>query len=171
MVIIRNKPLVSENLRRTRYMSGPLVKSMILSNDPADPVKRTTATIVRPPLVSIFQVHGPASRYCSFERTKVTWPLPCGPPSGLYKGGMTLLFGSNGEGRGALPRVALDANLGSPPSFGSSTSGSSTSARNRAHVLLLPDSTVPHTVTHEVFVCEASIPAIGKNMEQELDKI
>ena len=169
MVIARNKPLEVWYLPRARYMPGPLVKSMILSNDPADPVKRTTATIVRPPLVSIFQVHGPASRYCSFERSKVTWPLPCGPPSGLYTGGITLLFGSNGEGRGALPRVALDANLGSPPSFGSSTSGSSTSARNRAHVL--SDSTVPHTVTHEVFVCEASIPAIGKHIKQELDKI
>ncbi len=36
------------------------------------PVKRTTATIVRPPLVAIFKVRDPASRYCDLARSKVT---------------------------------------------------------------------------------------------------
>jgi hypothetical protein len=50
--------------------------SMILSWYPGFPVKRTTATIVRPPFVAIFKVRGPASRYCDWARLKVTWPLP-----------------------------------------------------------------------------------------------
>jgi hypothetical protein len=49
---------------------------MIFSESPTVPVKRTTATIVRPPFVAIFKVRGPASRYCDWERTKETWPFP-----------------------------------------------------------------------------------------------
>jgi hypothetical protein len=38
-------------------------------------------------------------------RMKVTWPLPCGPPEGLYTGRML-------DPTGALPRVDTDANEG-----------------------------------------------------------
>jgi hypothetical protein len=69
------------------------------------PVKRTTATIVRPPLVAIFKVRAPASRYCELARSKVTWPLPCGPPDALYTGRMA-------DPTGALARVDTDANEG-----------------------------------------------------------
>ena len=78
---------------------------MILSADPAVPVKRTTATIVRPPFVAIFKVRAPASRYCDLVRSKVTWPLPCGPPDASYTGRMA-------DPTGALSRVDTDANEG-----------------------------------------------------------
>jgi hypothetical protein len=78
---------------------------MILSKVPGSPVKRTTATIVRPPFVAIFKVRGPASRYCDLVRSKVTWPLPCGPPSALYTG-------RTADPTGALARVDTDENEG-----------------------------------------------------------
>jgi hypothetical protein len=68
-------------------------------------VKRTTATIVRPPFVAIFKVRAPASRYCDWARSKVTWPWPCGPPDALYMGRMV-------DPTGALSRVDMDANEG-----------------------------------------------------------
>ena len=68
-------------------------------------MKRTTATTDRPPLVAIFKERGPASRYCDLARSKVTWPLPCGPPVGLYAGRIT-------DPMGTLPRVDTDANEG-----------------------------------------------------------
>jgi hypothetical protein len=46
--------------------------SKILSQLPMDPVNRTTATIVKPPLVAIFKVRVPASRYCDIVRSKLT---------------------------------------------------------------------------------------------------
>jgi hypothetical protein len=69
------------------------------------PVKRTTATIVRPPLVAIFNERDPASRYCDWAWSKVTWPFPCGPPDTLYTGRMP-------DPSGALARVHTDANEG-----------------------------------------------------------
>ena len=80
-------------------------KSMNISPVPTVPVKRTTATIVRPPFVAIFRVRAPASRYCDWARSKVTWPLPCGPPDALYTGRMA-------DPTGALARVDTDANEG-----------------------------------------------------------
>ena len=53
-----------------------IVRHKICSPPPAGPVKRTTATIVRPPFVEIFKVRGPASRYWDWDRSKETWPLP-----------------------------------------------------------------------------------------------
>ncbi len=61
------------DLETNRLLFGaPLPRSMILSWDAIVPVKRTTATIVRPPFVAIFKVRGPASRYCDWARSKVT---------------------------------------------------------------------------------------------------
>jgi hypothetical protein len=68
-------------------------------------VKRTTATIVRPPFVEIFNERAPASRYCDWARSKVTWPWPCGPPDALYTGRMA-------DPTGTLARVDMDANKG-----------------------------------------------------------
>ena len=86
-------------------MDVPLNRSIILSKLPIVPVKLTTATNVRPPLVAMFMVRGPASRNCNMVRLNVTWPLPCGPPSALYTG--------NGlDPTGALSRVNKDANKG-----------------------------------------------------------
>ena len=82
-------------------------------------MKRTTATIVRPPFVAIFKVRGPASRYCDWARLKVTWPLPCGPPDALYTGRMA-------DPTGAKPRVDTDANEGV----------AATRAKNLAHTVL-----------------------------------
>jgi hypothetical protein len=65
---------------------APLFMSTMLSQFPISPVKRIAATIVRPPFVAMFKVRGPASRYCICSRSKVTWPLPSGPPSVLYVG-------------------------------------------------------------------------------------
>jgi hypothetical protein len=53
----------------------------------------------------MFKERGPASRDCDLARSKVTWPLPCGPPVGLYTGRMT-------DPTGTLPRVDTDANEG-----------------------------------------------------------
>jgi hypothetical protein len=58
--------IVDAPFTRSLYKSAEdanLARSMILSYDPGVPVKRTTATIVRPPLVAIFKVRDPASRY------------------------------------------------------------------------------------------------------------
>ena len=79
---------------------------MILSKPPAVPVKRTTATIVRPPLVAIFKLRGPALRYCNLVRSKVMCPWPCGPPSALYTGRMA------DPGEGARSSVDRDENEG-----------------------------------------------------------
>jgi hypothetical protein len=84
---------------------APLPRSMILSQLPIVPVKRATATIVRPPFVAIFNVRTPASRYCDLVRLKVTWPMPCGPPSALYTGRIA-------DPTEALPRLDTDANEG-----------------------------------------------------------
>jgi hypothetical protein len=86
-------------------LSGPFPRSIILSQLPTVPVNRTTDTIVRPPFVAIFKVRDPASRYCDFVRSKVTWPLPSGPPSALYTGRMA-------DPTGAMSRVNTDANEG-----------------------------------------------------------
>jgi hypothetical protein len=95
------------DLASTMLLFGaPLPRSMILSQFPTVPVKRTTATIVRPPLVAIFNVRFQASRYCNWVRLKVTWPLPCGPPVALYTGKIV-------DSKGVLPRVDVDANVGS----------------------------------------------------------
>ena len=45
-----------------------LDKSIILSQFPMAPVNRTTATMVSPPLVAIFNVRCPASMYCDWPR-------------------------------------------------------------------------------------------------------
>jgi hypothetical protein len=42
---------------------APLPRSIILSHATAVPVKRTTATAVKPPLVAMLSVREPASRY------------------------------------------------------------------------------------------------------------
>ena len=108
-------PLAIENWKLSEFedlhsimlsVGAPLPRSMILSQVPTVPVKRTTATIVRPPLVAIFNVRVPASRYCDWVRLKVTWPLPCGPPVALYTGKEIV-------DPGVLPRVDADANVGS----------------------------------------------------------
>ncbi len=78
---------------------------MILSLSAGVPMKRTTTTIVRPPFVAIFKMRAPASRYCELARSKVTWPLPCGPPSALYTGRMA-------DPTGVLPRDDTDENEG-----------------------------------------------------------
>ena len=49
-----------------------LPRCMILSQVAADPVNLTTDTIVRPPLVAMFKVREPASRYCDLLRSKLT---------------------------------------------------------------------------------------------------
>jgi len=69
-------------------------------------VKRTTATIVRPPFVEIFNERAPASRYCDWARSKVTWPWPSGPPDALYTGKLVV------DPIGSLARVDTDANEG-----------------------------------------------------------
>jgi len=51
-----------------------------------DPVKRNTITNEKPPLVPMFKVRVPPSRYCNEARLKLTCPLPYGPPVGLYVG-------------------------------------------------------------------------------------
>ena len=66
---------------------------------------READTIVRPQFVAIFKVCDTASTYCDFVRSKLTWPLPSGPPSALYTGRMA-------DPTGAMPRVDTDANEG-----------------------------------------------------------
>jgi hypothetical protein len=60
--------------------------STIISKKPAVCVNLTTATIVTPPFVAILKVRAPASRYCDLVLSKLTWPLPFGPPAALYVG-------------------------------------------------------------------------------------
>ena len=60
--------------------------STIISKKPAFCVNLTTATIVTPPFVAIFKVREPASRYCELVLSKLTCPLPFGPPAALYVG-------------------------------------------------------------------------------------
>ena len=66
-------------------------------------MNRTTVTIVKPPFVAILKVRDPASRYCELVLSKLTWPLPFGPPAALYVGMVP---------RAALLRVDTDANEG-----------------------------------------------------------
>ena len=80
---------------------APLPKSTILSQDAGFENTFTTVTIVRPPLVAILKVRDPASRYFELERANQLWPLPFGPPLGLYVGGFPTA---------ALERVDTDAN-------------------------------------------------------------
>jgi len=68
------------------FMGAPLPSSRNLSQSAGVPPKRTTATIVKPPFVAIFKVRDPASRYWDLVRSKLTCPLPLGPPVGLYVG-------------------------------------------------------------------------------------
>ena len=67
------------------------------------PVNRTTVTNVRPPFVAILKVRDPASRYCDLVRSKLTCPLPFGPPAALYVGMVPTA---------ALFLVEIDANEG-----------------------------------------------------------
>lgn len=69
------------------------------------PLNRSTVTIVKPPFVAVLNVRGPASRYCSKARSKLTCPLPFGPPSALY-------VGRGEDPTAALLRVNTDANEG-----------------------------------------------------------
>ena len=77
--------------------------SSIRSQVAAFPVNRTTATIVMPPFVAIFKVRDPASRYCDLVLSKLTCPLPFGPPRALYVGTFPTA---------AFVRVDIDANEG-----------------------------------------------------------
>ncbi len=74
-----------------------------LSYFPAVPVKRTTVTSEKPPLVAMFKVRVPPSRYCNVARLKLTCPLPYGPPVALYVGRIPTP---------GLRRVDTDANDG-----------------------------------------------------------
>jgi hypothetical protein len=91
----------------TNILSCPLPfpKSIILSKLAVSPENRTTATIVRPPFVAIFNVCLPASMYCDLVRSKKTWPLPFGPPVALYVGRLT-------DPTAAFMRFGTDANEG-----------------------------------------------------------
>ena len=77
--------------------------SKILSQYPGLDVNRTTVTIVKPPLVATLKVRDPASRYCEWVLSKLTWPLPFGPPAALYVGTVPIA---------ALFLVEIDANEG-----------------------------------------------------------
>ena len=66
-------------------------------------MNRTTVTIVKPPFVAILKVRDPASRYCDLVLSKLTWPLPFGPPAALYVGTVPIA---------ALFLVEIDANEG-----------------------------------------------------------
>ncbi len=59
--------------------------------------------MVKPSFVAILKVRGPASRYCDFVMSKLTCPLPFGPPTALYVGMVPTA---------ALLRVDIDANEG-----------------------------------------------------------
>ena len=63
-----------------------LPSSRTLSQAETDPVNRMTNTIVKPPLLAMLKVRDPASRYCDLVLSKLTWPLPIGPPAALYVG-------------------------------------------------------------------------------------
>jgi hypothetical protein len=79
--------VVSPCLASTRFFTpGPSAMSTILSQVPMVDVNRTTATMVKPPFVAILKVRAPASRYCDLVLSKLTWPLPFGPPTALYVG-------------------------------------------------------------------------------------
>ena len=80
---------------------------------------------MNPPFVAILQVRVPASRYCDWVRSKLTCPLPLGPPAALYVGTVPTA---------ALFRVDIDANEG----FG-------VSAMNLAHAVLEYDATTLET--------------------------
>ena len=80
-------------------------RSIILSHVEIDPVNRTTVTIVKPPFVAMLKLRDPASRYCDLLRSKLTWPLPFGPPIGSYVGMMP-------DPTPAFSRVEMDANEG-----------------------------------------------------------
>ena len=88
-------------------------------------VKRTTATIVKPPFVAILNVRDPTFRNCDWVRSKLTCPLPLGPPAALYVGTVPTA---------ALFRVDSDANEG----FG-------VSAMNLAHAVPEYDATTLET--------------------------
>ena len=77
--------------------------SKILSQVALVDVNRTTDTIVKPPFVAIFNVRDPASRNCDLVRSKLTCPLPFGPPAALYVGTAPIA---------ALFLVDIDANEG-----------------------------------------------------------
>jgi len=62
-----------------------------------------TNTIVKPLLLARLKVRDPASRYCDLVLSKLTWPLPFGPPAALYVGTVPIA---------ALLRVDIDANEG-----------------------------------------------------------
>lgn len=53
----------------------------------------------------MFRVRGPASRNCNKVRSKLTWPLPFGPPEATYVGILV-------DPIAALSRVDTDANEG-----------------------------------------------------------
>jgi hypothetical protein len=77
--------------------------SRTLSHAETDPVNRMTITIVNPPLLAMLKVRDPASRYCDLVLSKLTWPLPFGPPAAIYVGIVPTA---------ALSRVDIDANEG-----------------------------------------------------------
>jgi len=101
-------PDPKKNLMEVRELEKKLTLSgisKIVSVFVEVPVNRSIVTIVRPPFVAVLKVRGPASRYCSKARSKLTCPLPFGPPSALY-------VGSGEDPTAALLRVDTDANLG-----------------------------------------------------------
>ena len=75
-----------------------------------------TATIVRPPLLAMFNVRAPPSRYCKEARLKLICPLPFGPPVATYEGMVPTPV---------LERVDTDA-----------SDGLGVSATNLSHVVL-----------------------------------
>jgi len=112
---------------------------MILSNLPGEPVNRTTATTVRPPLDATLKFSGPPSRYCVCVRLKLTCPCPIGPPCALYAG-------RTDDPTAAASRVDGDATLGGLPGM---------RVRKFRDIVLittltyLPDSQLVHTVEEE----------------------
>jgi hypothetical protein len=101
-------PLERENLMEVRELEERVTRagiSKISSVFIEVPLNRSTVTIVKPPFVAVLKVRGPASRYCSKARSKLTCPWTFGPPSTLY-------VGSGEDPTAALLRVDTDANLG-----------------------------------------------------------
>jgi hypothetical protein len=103
-----------------------------LSQFPMVDVNRTTATIVKPPFVAIFNVREPASRYCDFVRSKLTCPLPFGPPAALYVGTVPIA---------ALFLVDIDAK-----------EGLCVRAMNRTHAVV-EYATITFVLVHVVSIC------------------
>ncbi len=59
--------------------------------------------MLKPPFVLIFKVRVPVRRYCVWVRSKLTCPLPFGPPVALYVGIMA-------DPRATPVRVDTDCN-------------------------------------------------------------